>query len=187
MTVTLTTDNTANYFNLIEPGAGDVAYFVGSNSGNYFEGELTQSGDQTIRVYLYRNAARRGETARYRLKVAIAGAGHGRESPAHSRDAKVPGTGYHATGDIPCSMGHGQPTGSCSFGVKREGSGSGVVTVTKPDGRTRAIFFDRGRATGYDRSQADPGEFSASKQGDLSIIRIGRERYEIPDAVIFGG
>jgi hypothetical protein len=71
--------------------------------------------------------------------------------------------------------------------VKREGSGSGVVTVTKPDGRTRAIFFDRGRATGYDRSQADPGEFSASKQGDLSIIRIGRERYEIPDAVIFGG
>ena len=83
--------------------------------------------------------------------------------------------------------GHGQPTGSCSFGVKREGSGSGVVTVTKPDGRTRAIFFDRGRATGYDRSQADPGEFSASKQGDLSIIRIGRERYEIPDAVIFGG
>jgi len=186
MTVTLTTDNTANYFNLIEPGAGDVAYFVGSNSGNHFEGELTQSGDQTIRVYLYRNAARRGETARYRLDVAIAGAAHGQQ-PTHPTDAQVPGTDFNATGNIPCSMGGGQPTGQCPFGVKREGSGSGVVTVTKPDGRTRAIFFDRGQATGYDRSQADPGEFSASKQGDLSIIRIGRERYEIPDAVIFGG
>ena len=77
MTVTLTTDNTANYFNLIEPGAGDVAYFVGANSGNHFEGELARSGDQTIRVYLYRNAARRGETARFRLAVGITGAAHG--------------------------------------------------------------------------------------------------------------
>ena len=114
------------------------------------------------------------------------GEGSGTAS-SRGRDAKVPGTGYHATGDIPCSMGGGQPTGQCSFGVKREGNGSGVVTVTKPDGRPRAIFFDRGRATGYDRSQADSGEFRASKQGDLSIIHIGPERYEIPDAVISGG
>lgn len=77
MTVTLTTDNTANSFNLIEPGAGDVAHFVGANDGNHFEGELAQSGDQTIRVYLYRSAARRGETARYRLKVGITGTAHG--------------------------------------------------------------------------------------------------------------
>jgi hypothetical protein len=108
-------------------------------------------------------------------------------APSSGRDAKVAGTGYHATGNIPCTMGGGQPTGQCPFGVKREGQGSGIVTVTKPDGRTRAIFFDGGRATGYDMSQADPGEFRASKQGDLNIIRIGPERYEIPDAVIFGG
>ncbi len=107
-------------------------------------------------------------------------------APARS-DAIVAGTSYHATGNIPCSMGSGQPTGSCPFGVKRQGNGSGSVTVTKPDGRTRSIFFENGRATGYDVSQADPGEFSASKEGDMSIIRIGQERYEIPDAVIFGG
>ena len=102
-------------------------------------------------------------------------------------DALVPGTGYHATGNVPCSMGSGQPTGSCPFGVKREGNGSGSVTLTKPDGRTRAIFFTNGRATGADTSQADPGSFSASRQGDLSVVRIGQERYEIPDAVVFGG
>jgi hypothetical protein len=186
MTVTLTTDNMSNYFNLIAPGAGDVAYFVGSTSGNRFEGEIAQSGDQTIRVYLERSAARRNETAHYRLEVAIAGAAHGKRA-AITGDAKVPGTDYHATGNIPCSMGGGQPTSSCPFGVKREGNGSGVVTVTKPDGRTRAIFFDNGRATGADTSQADPGKFSAAKQGDLNIIHVGQERYEIPDAVIFGG
>ena len=187
MTVTLTTDNTGNYFNLLAPGETEVAFFVGSSEGNRFEGTLAKSGDQTIRVYLVRSAARRNETARYRLKVAIAGAAHGKGASAPAGDAKVPGTDFHATGDIPCSMGGGQPTGQCPFGVKREGGGSGVVTVTKPDGRTRAIFFEQSRATGYDRSQADPGEFRASRQGDLSIIRIGRERYEIPDAVIFGG
>lgn len=187
MTVALTTDNAANSFNLIAPGAGDVAFFVGSTSGNRFDGELARSGDQTIRVYLVRSAARRNETARYRLEVAIAGAAHDKVPPARPGDAKVPGTGYHATGDIPCSMGGGRPTGSCPFGVKREGRGSGAVTVTKPDGRTRVIFFDRGRATGYGRSEADPGALKASRRSDLNIIRIGRERYEIPDAVIFGG
>jgi hypothetical protein len=102
-------------------------------------------------------------------------------------DAKVPGTDYHATTNIPCSMGGGAPTGSCPAGVKREGYGSAMVTVTKPDGRTRTIFFANGRATGYDQSQADSGRFSASRQGDLNIIRIGQERYEIPDALPFGG
>jgi len=49
------------------------------------------------------------------------------------------------------------------------------------------ILFDRDRATGSDRSQADPGEFRASRQADLNLIRIGPERYEIPDAVISSG
>jgi hypothetical protein len=48
--------------------------------------------------------------------------------------------------------------------------------VTKPDGRTRSIFFDKGKAVGYDMSQADRAEFSASKQGDRNVIRIGTER-----------
>jgi hypothetical protein len=36
-------------------------------------------------------------------------------------------------------------------------------------------------------SGADPGGFSASRQGDLSIVRIGQQRYEIPDEMVFGG
>ena len=78
MTVTLTTDHTGNYFNLLAPGETEVAFFVGSTEGNHFEGNLAKSGDQTIRVYLVRSAARRNETAHYQLKVAITGAAHGR-------------------------------------------------------------------------------------------------------------
>lgn len=184
MSVVLKTGNDANYFNVLPPGSMDVAIFVGSTSGNEWTGTLEADGEYTVRVYLMRSAGRRNETANYTLTVGITGAAAG---AARSTDAKVAGTPYHATGQVPCARAAGEPTGSCAFGVVRKGGGTGAVTVTKPDGRTRNIFFEKGNATGYDRSQADPGEFSASKQGDLNVIRIGTERYEIPDAVVFGG
>ena len=184
MRVSLKTSNASNYFNVLPPGSNDVAVFVGSSGGDEWTGPLAADGDYTIRVYLMRNAARRNERADYTLTVGITG---GAGAYPHAPDAKVPGTPYHATGEVPCVMGSGQPKGSCRFGVVRKGSGSGTVTVTKPDGRTRSIFFEKGTATGYDMSQADPGEFSARKQGDTSLISIGQERYDIPDAVISGG
>jgi hypothetical protein len=185
MNVSMATKHGATYFNVLAPGQSEVAMFNGSTSENQFEGVLPESGDYKIRVYMMRSAARRNEVAKYRLEMVITGVGE--KTGAVTGDAKVPGTNYHATGNVPCSMGGGQPTGSCPFGVTREGNGSGTVTVTKPDGRTRAIFFQKGKPISADVSQADPGEFHASREGDLSIVHIGKERYEIPDSVIFGG
>lgn len=179
MNISMASDNGANYFNLMEPGEENTAIHTGSIAGNQFEGTTAKSGEYRIRVYLMRSAARRNETASYRLEMIV--------GPLHDQDARVPGTSYHATGQVPCMMQAGQPAGYCDFGVVREGNGSGMVTITKPDGRTRTIFFEVGNATGYDMSQADPGEFRAEKEGDRYIILIGEERYEIPEAVIFGG
>lgn len=183
MNISLATQHGATYFNVLEPGQTQVAIFNGSVNDNQFEGTLNKSGDYRIRVYMMRSAARRNETANYRLEMIIGGG----TSANNDNDATVPGTNYHATGNVPCSMGNGQPTQSCAFGVIRKGNGSGMVTVKKPDGRTRTIFFQNGQATGYDQSQADRASFRSSKQGDLTIVRIGSERYEIPDAVIYGG
>ena len=187
MNVSMATDNLSSYFNILAPGENEVAMFIGSTNGNLYEGTLPKNGDYKIRVYMMRNAARRNETAEYRLEMTITGAAEKASTPAPSGDALVKGTDFHATGNIPCTMTASQPAGSCPFGVKRQGNGSGTVIVTKPDGRTRAIFFEKGTATGTDVSEADPGDFKAEKQGDLSIVRIGKERYEIPNAVIFGG
>ena len=186
MNVSLATKHGATYFNILAPGENEVAMFNGSVSQNQYEGTLQASGDYKVCVYMMRSAARRNEVAHYRLEMIIDGAG---QSAAHapSHDAKVPGTEFHATGNIPCSMGKGQPTGSCAFGVKREGSGSAMVTVTKVDGSKRVIFFEKGRAIGYDQNQADTGKFKAEKEADLNVIHIGDERYEIPDAVVQGG
>ena len=183
MSLKLKTSNSSNYFNVLPPGS-ESAVFIGSTSGNEWTGTLEADGEYTVRVYLMRSAARRNAKANYTLTVGITG---GPAGAVPSHDAKVVGTQYHATGNIPCSTAEGQPTGSCSFGVTREGNGTGMVMVTKPDGRTRTIFFEKGKATGYDKSQADTAKFKAEKKGDLNIIHIGQERYEIPNAVIFGG
>ncbi len=45
-----------------------------------------------------------------------------------------------------------------------------------------------GKPVGADTSQADGYlEFRETRESDLNMIRIGNERYEIPDAVILGG
>ena len=95
---------------------------------------------------------------------------------------------FDATGKIPCAQAAGQPMTECEFGVARAGGGYATVVVKRPTGPGRAIFFRMGKAVGADTSQADGyPEFRATKEGDLHMIRIGNERYEIPDAVIRGG
>jgi hypothetical protein len=186
MQVSLATKHTATYFNILAPGESEEALFNSSMSENQYEGTLQKSGDYKIRVYMIRSAARRNEVAQYRLQVGINGAGDKTVSGA-SGDALVPGTDFHATGIITCSVTKGQPAGTCKFGVKREGNGTAMVRITRTDGRPRVIFFENGNATGYDQSQAESGRFVAKKEADLNIIQIGDERYEIPDAVVFGG
>ena len=71
MTVTLTSKNPSLYFNVIAPNATDEAIFIGSTSGNTYKDYLPESGTYTIRVYLMRNAARRGEVAPFSLNTRI--------------------------------------------------------------------------------------------------------------------
>ncbi len=104
------------------------------------------------------------------------------------QDALVAGTDFNATGDIPCARNAGQPMGMCPFGVKRNGGGNGWVTVSWPDGGSRTIYFEMGRPSSYDQSQADGDKtLMVGQNADLFIVTIGDERFEIPDAVINGG
>lgn len=129
----------------------------------------------------------RGYVAAEFLKPAISPDGSASTGPDDS--ALRAGQGkFDATGKIPCAQYSGQPMMQCEFGVARAGGGYSTVVVNKPDGRTRAIFFRMGKPIGSDTSEADGyAELSSSKEKDLNFIRIGNERYEIPDAVILGG
>lgn len=189
MSVSLTTNNPGNAFNILAPGSSDEAIFIGSVSGNEFAGTLSVGGDYTIRVYLDRAGARRNETAKYTLKVGITGGGHAAAPPNHEDNAVRAGSGkFDARGNVPCAQLKGQPTVPCKFGVARDPGGNATVVVTRPDGTKRALFFEKGRFVSADTSQADGyPEYGAKREGDLNMIHVGTERYEIPDAAVSGG
>jgi hypothetical protein len=95
---------------------------------------------------------------------------------------------FDARGPVPCAQGPGQPMGQCQASVARDPGGTATVVVTRPDGRTRAIYFEKGKAIGADLSQADGNmNFRSTKRSDLYLIEAGNERYEIVEALVFGG
>ena len=188
LNVSMVTDNNSNYFNILAPGENEVAFYNGSTSDNQYEGTLPAKGEYKIRVYQMRSAARRNEIAHYNLEIILTNTDDQKktsQSASSQSDAVVQGTKKKATDKIVCIVAKGKPKSFCSFKVTREGKKSSIFTITRPDGSIRAIFFENGKAVGADVSQADPAEFSAKKKGNLNIIRVGDEHYEIPDAVIF--
>lgn len=94
ISVTLKTSNASSYFNVLAPGAGDVAMPDAAQRTD-FRGRLPANGDYRIRVYLMRNAARRNEVANYTLTVGVAA-----QAPAAS--AMPAGSGSPVTpGNMP--------------------------------------------------------------------------------------
>jgi hypothetical protein len=180
------------HFNVFEPGrrpGRDGALFIGEFNGNTTEFRTAHSGDYLVQVFLLRGAARRHEGADFSLRFDVTGgeAAH-RAQPARSTDARVPGTEFNATGNLPCSRNRGQPMGSCRFGVVREGNGNGWITVFWPDGGNRVIFFEDNTPMRYDEAQADGGaRMTVGHEGGLYHVRIGNMRFEIIEAIMAGG
>ena len=89
---------------------------------------------------------------------------------------------FDATGKVRCG------DKQCDFGVARAGGGFATVVVTRPDGQKRALYFRMGIATGANTAEAEGRRpFSVTRQADNYVVRVGPERYTIPDAVVFGG
>jgi Bacterial SH3 domain len=77
MGVVLSSNNLATYFNVYAPGSGlgDDALGTGQNteSLNNWSATLPASGEYTVAVYLFRNAARRGERSDFTLDISVVG------------------------------------------------------------------------------------------------------------------
>ena len=93
------------------------------------------------------------------------------------------GAAFDATGFVPCATALGQPTHDCPFGVVRDGPGNAGVWIALGGGQERQILFEAGApvATNIDAA------VTYEKEADLFRVRIGDERYEIPEAVVNGG
>ncbi len=114
---------------------------------------------------------------------------HGAVATGPDNSALRAGQGdFDATGPVPCTKQPAGPMGQCQMGVARAGGGFATVVVTHPDGTKRALYFSNGVAIGADTSEADySGPFAATRGKASFVIKVGKERYEIIDAIIFGG
>lgn len=184
MVVKLSTGHTATYFNVYAPGSGpgDAAIFIGSTSGGRFATNLPDSGTYTIQVYMMRSAARRNESADFKLRVDIDN-GKSSRSGSDKSGGRIAWE-YDARGNLPCSAGEPNFRRECPFQVKRA-PGSAEIRTRKPlqDHGQRVLYFAN------DRFSTDDGSpLNWQRQGDNWWLAAGsREYYLIPDAVIYGG
>jgi len=101
--------------------------------------------------------------------------------PEPARPARpAPARLFDAMGTLPCAMIPGQPTRDCAWGALRSGSGTASIQVTGMAGLTRWIYVENGVPV---RSDGE-GSFAVERMGDLFLIRIGQERFELPAQIV---
>jgi hypothetical protein len=89
MSVRLQRSSGSCYFNVLPPGGGAEAIFIGSTSGDEFAGTLSVGGTYRVQVYQMRATARRKETCKYAITVEIRGGSAASAAP----DAPNQGSG----------------------------------------------------------------------------------------------
>jgi len=186
ITVSLKVSNRMNYFNVLPPGSKDVAMYAGQ-TGEDFKGVLPTDGDYTIRVYLIRAVARRNESSKYTLTVSVTGKALD-PTPAF-KDAVIPGTPFHASAKIACvpyiEKFRDKKQLECeAFVIRRGFDGTATVEIPQENSVPRRILFVKGKPVASD----SPYPVVFSRKDDITIVIFDTdERYEIPDALIFGG
>ena len=175
--------NRANYFNILPPESRDVAMFIEGAGERRFDGMLPDDGVYTVRVFLMRSAARRNETGNFSLSIDLTG------TPLRplsaSVDALVPGTRYHASGKTSCEPPYVNERRECEAWVVRRGNdGTATVLLRWDAGGMRRILFVKGKPEIADVPQ--PFSFTRDERGYV-IVFSGEARFEIPEALVFGG
>ena len=90
---------------------------------------------------------------------------------------------FDATGVVPCAVHTGQPMRQCPFGVIRAGLGNAGLWLALGDETERHILFEGGVPVTTNSAET----MSFEKTGDLFLIHVGDERFEVPEAVVTGG
>jgi hypothetical protein len=67
--------------------------------------------------------------------------------------------------------------------VIRQAPGNAGVWIALGDGNERQILFEGGVPAATESHSV----LAYDRNADLTLVRIGEERYEIPDAMVYGG
>lgn len=94
---------------------------------------------------------------------------------------------FDASATIRCAQEQGQALGVCTAAVARDADGNATVVVTFANGFARTLYFEdrmfmRGSAT-----MSGVGRDTDWEVADgVHLIRVDDQRFELPDALVFG-
>lgn len=178
------TASTSAYFNLIDAGdASGAAIHRGDVAGKVATVTAAKPATYLIQPYVYRSAARRGQTAGYTFAIVHTA---GKTTPGGSANSATAGAPakFDATGMFKCSSGKPSHDQQCAFWVKRKGNSAATIWLKRPDNKgNRVLEFATSNVT-----SPQPGKISWGKQSDNWFIGIdNNEFYIVVDAAIMGG
>lgn len=182
MTVTLKSNKTSNYFLVFGPMDAQTAIYNSDAGSQTWTKTLDQTGNYTVRVYLYRNAARNNVKANFTLTVAVK---NGATKPG---DAKVAGTKFNATGEVQAALVPTATLGSsmAEFGVIRYANGEADIHLTNANGGKRIIKYSNGSFKCISPSGCKVT--STRRNSEEWVVKFNdTESYLIYNAIVFGG
>ena len=94
---------------------------------------------------------------------------------------------FDATGTLRCAQIKGQPLGTCRFGVARSTGGDATVVVTFSNGFKRTLMFAHGLFIRGNTTMSGVGyDTDWRVTGDLHVVRVDDQRFELRRQDIFG-
>ena len=116
--------------------------------------------------------------------VAVSPGAAGADASAASKRAKS--GDFEAAGEVRCAQEVGQSLGPCGAKVARA-SGSAAVVVTFPNGFERTLTFSDGEFLRGNATMSGVGTDTDWRlDGGLFYVRVDDQRFELPEALVFG-
>lgn len=99
----------------------------------------------------------------------------------HKRDFDTEGTAR-------CAQEKGEALGECRVAVARSSGGDATVIITFANGFARQLYFIHGEFTSASTTMSGTGKDSDWRvENGMHHIRVDDQRYQLPNALIFGG
>lgn len=94
---------------------------------------------------------------------------------------------FDASGNVSCAPERGQSLRACSAAVARGDGGDATVVITFPNGFARKLYFVHGEFVSASATMSGVGRDTDWDLKDgVHRIRVDDQRFELPDALVFG-
>lgn len=94
---------------------------------------------------------------------------------------------FDAMGEVACAQQVGEKMETCAAAVARVGSSEAAVVVTFPNGFARTLMFEGGVFVRGNPTMSGVGTDTAWRVSNgVHFVRVDDQRFELPEALVFG-